>query len=87
LRHLKTLGDVPRTEFLSDFGVRATSQFHEQHPYKFRLNGTELAVSYLPGESDPGRVWRKLQLAKPDLVPPKLSIDRIAAAISPLLWR
>jgi hypothetical protein len=24
------------------------------HPYKIRLNGTALAVSYLPGESDSG---------------------------------
>ena len=45
---------LDETEFLADFGVRAISKFHEQHPYKFRLNGTELAVSYLPGESDSG---------------------------------
>ena len=45
---------LDETEFLSDFGVSAISKFHEQHPYKFRLNGTELAVSYLPGESDSG---------------------------------
>ena len=45
---------LDETEFLSDFGVRAISKFHEQHPYKFRLNGTELAVSYLLGESDSG---------------------------------
>jgi hypothetical protein len=43
---------LDETEFLADFGVRAISKFHERHPYRFRLNGTELAVSYLPGESD-----------------------------------
>jgi hypothetical protein len=34
-----------------------------------------------------GRVWRKLQLARPDLVSGELPVDRIDAEISPLLWR
>jgi hypothetical protein len=41
-------------EFLSDFGVRAISKVHEQEPYKFIVDGQELAVRYLPAESDSG---------------------------------
>lgn len=35
-------------EFLSDYGIRSLSKFHEQHPFQF--NGVE--VRYEPGESD-----------------------------------
>ena len=39
-------------EFLSPFGVRALSKFHEAHPYTFNLNGDALSVKYVPGDSD-----------------------------------
>ena len=39
-------------EFLSDYGVRALSKYHEKHPYTFNVAGHKLTVSYLPGESD-----------------------------------
>jgi hypothetical protein len=45
---------LDETEFLSDYGIRALSRFHAEHPYTFRVNGTELSVSYQPGESDSG---------------------------------
>ncbi len=45
---------LDETEFLSDFGVRALSKVHKDHPYVFRANGTELSVSYQPGESESG---------------------------------
>ncbi|MBL8200050.1 MAG: glucosidase [Chromatiales bacterium] len=51
-RLLKRMLD--ETEFLSDYGVRALSRFHAEHPYVFRANGTELSVAYQPGESDTG---------------------------------
>ena len=51
-RLLKRMLD--ETEFLSDYGVRALSRYHAEHPYVFRVNGTELSVSYQPGESDTG---------------------------------
>jgi Glycosyl hydrolase family 63 C-terminal domain len=41
-------------EFLSDYGVRAISKVHERDPYVFRVNGSDLAVKYLPAESDSG---------------------------------
>jgi hypothetical protein len=39
-------------EFLSDYGVRALSRYHLEHPYVFNVDGHELMVKYLPGESD-----------------------------------
>jgi hypothetical protein len=37
-------------EFLSSFGIRGLSKFHEKSPYVFHL-GTEHRVDYEPGES------------------------------------
>jgi hypothetical protein len=41
-------------EFLSDYGVRALSRHHLEHPYVFRVNGMDLSVRYQPAESDSG---------------------------------
>ncbi|MGD0930276.1 MAG: glucosidase [Candidatus Korobacteraceae bacterium] len=38
-------------EFLSDYGVRAVSRYHLEHPYIFWFNGTPLTVDYEPAES------------------------------------
>ncbi|NOZ61377.1 MAG: glucosidase [Calditrichaeota bacterium] len=45
---------LDETEFLSDFGVRSLSKFHEKNPYVFAANGVEHAVRYVPGESESG---------------------------------
>ena len=45
---------LDETEFLSDYGVRALSKYHEAHPYVFDCYGQSLAVKYLPAESDSG---------------------------------
>jgi hypothetical protein len=42
------------TTGLSDFGIRALSKYHEQHPYNFNIGGLTSTVKYLPGESDSG---------------------------------
>jgi hypothetical protein len=41
-------------EFLGDYGIRALSRYHAEHPYEFWTGGERLAVNYLPGESDTG---------------------------------
>ncbi len=41
-------------EFLSPFGIRSLSKFHEKHPYVFHVEGKEYRVDYLPAESDTG---------------------------------
>ena len=77
---------LDETEFLSDFGVRAISKFHEQpQQVSAQRHGD---CGKLPfGRIRFGCVWRKLQLARPDLVAGELPVDRIDAEISPLLWR
>jgi hypothetical protein len=41
-------------EFLSPYGIRSISKFHEQHPYVFHAGGQEYRVDYLPAESNTG---------------------------------
>jgi hypothetical protein len=38
-------------EFLSTYGVRALSKYHEENPYKFYINGEVLQVGYSPAEA------------------------------------
>ena len=45
---------LDKTEFLSDFGIRALSRFHLDHPYEFASNHTRLSVAYQPAESNSG---------------------------------
>ncbi len=45
---------LDENEFLSEFGIRALSRFHADHPYVFNAGGQEYRVSYLPAESDTG---------------------------------
>jgi hypothetical protein len=41
-------------EFLSPYGIRSISRFHDAHPYIFNVDQQEYRVSYLPAESDSG---------------------------------
>jgi len=41
-------------EFLSDYGVRSLSKFHQTHPYSITVRGEEKIVSYEPAESQTG---------------------------------
>jgi Glycosyl hydrolase family 63 C-terminal domain len=45
---------LDESEFLSEYGVRALSKHHEQHPYVFDCLGQWLSVKYKPAESDSG---------------------------------
>ena len=38
-------------EFLSDYGVRSISKYHQDHPYRLNVRGEERIVGYEPGES------------------------------------
>jgi hypothetical protein len=51
-RILKYLFD--ENEFLSDFGIRSLSKFHQKHPYKYDVGGMIWEVSYQPAESQSG---------------------------------
>jgi Mannosylglycerate hydrolase MGH1-like glycoside hydrolase domain/Glycosyl hydrolase family 63 C-terminal domain len=43
---------LDETEFLSDFGIRSLSKYHEDNPYILHLDGKEFEVKYTPAESD-----------------------------------
>ena len=45
---------LDESEFLSDYGVRAISRNHLEHPYVYRVDGMDLAVKYTPAESSSG---------------------------------
>ena len=45
---------LDESEFLSDYGVRSLSKYHEDHPYCLDLGGEEHIVTYQPAESRTG---------------------------------
>ena len=45
---------LDENEFLSPYGIRSLSKFHEQHPYVLHVHGQEHRVDYLPAESNTG---------------------------------
>src|SRR5262249_58589424 len=51
LRRVLTLM-LDEKEFLSPYGIRALSRYHESHPYVLRIGEQEYRVGYLPAESD-----------------------------------
>ncbi len=45
---------LDENEFLSPYGIRALSRYHDQHPFAVNVEGQEYRVNYLPAESDTG---------------------------------
>jgi hypothetical protein len=45
---------LDEAEFLSDYGPRAVSKYHDDHPYVFDLFSQHAELRYLPAESDTG---------------------------------
>jgi hypothetical protein len=45
---------LDENEFLSPYGIRALSKFHNEHPFTVTVEGQEYRVNYLPAESDTG---------------------------------
>lgn len=45
---------LDENEFLSPYGIRAVSKFHEHNPFKVWIGGQEYALDYVPGESTTG---------------------------------
>jgi hypothetical protein len=45
---------LDEAEFLSDYGPRAVSKIHQDHPYVFDLLSQHAELRYLPAESDTG---------------------------------
>ena len=42
---------LDENEFLSPYGVRAVSRYHQDHPLVLNLDGQEYRLDYEPGES------------------------------------
>jgi len=38
-------------QFLSPFGIRSLSKYHDEHPYTYNVNGQSYEVRYMPAES------------------------------------
>src|ERR1700683_1813124 len=45
---------LDETEFLSDYGIRSMSKFHEKQPFVFEYQGSRFAIGYDPAESTSG---------------------------------
>jgi len=45
---------LDENEFLSPYGIRSLSRYHQEHPFVFSAGGQTNTVSYLPAESDSG---------------------------------
>jgi hypothetical protein len=45
---------LDENEFLSPYGIRALSRFHDRNPYVVNVDGQDYSVNYLPAESNTG---------------------------------
>lgn len=45
---------LDESEFLSPFGIRSVSKFHEANPFRLAVNGTDYEIGYEPAESSTG---------------------------------
>ena len=43
---------LDESEFLSEYGIRSLSKYHDKNPYKLELEGKVYDIKYIPAESD-----------------------------------
>ena len=85
LRVLRYLLD--ENEFLSPYGIRSLSKFHQEHPYILQTRWRRAARGLRAGRIHHRHVRRQLQLARAGLVSGQFPMGGGAGAVSPFLWR
>ncbi len=74
-------------EFLSPFGIRALSKYHEDNPYIVKVEGQEYKVGYLPAESDSGMFGGNSNWRGPIWMPVNVAHHPRDADLLPVLRR
>jgi hypothetical protein len=77
---------LDESEFLSPYGLRSLSRYHQEHPLILDFDGRTSRLGYEPGESHSGLFGGNSNWRGPVWFPPELPGDRIAPA-SPQLFR
>ena len=78
---------LDENEFLSPYGIRSLSKFHEQHPYVFHVQRPGVPGGLPAGRVEHRHVRRQLQLAGPDLDAGERADHPGAAELLPVLRR
>src|SRR5258707_6029686 len=78
---------LDENEFLSPYGIRALSRYHDEHPFIVHVQGQEYWVNYLPAESDTGMFGGNSNWRGPIWMPVKCGADPRLVIVLSLLRR